>query len=1063
MTDTDRSVQNESDEDIYAGFADFNSEQELVKIENSREQYKEENKNLSEKIKDLLDENKKLKNLNSTLEKNLSTLLKTAQSEIKRKDSVIQELRVKDKYTNTENSEVVIDSINKFKACKCLKETKDSQSEKHGSREKYRKSEHRSSRNDKNKFDGRSSRHESRDRKQYSGSSHREKETKGQNSYYRNHSDYSYQGERRHSRESRSSHYSPPGSKSSKRDSRDNSPDTRRRSRRRNDSNSPHKEHSKSIKEHCTENHKNVKPVSKKDANNRNHEVKGSTSDKRKYESEKSEKRASEKPNGKMESAKISDSMTDASKKGKTEMFKRFSVLDALYDDMVTSKSSREIQKTKLDPVSTEKDLEEGECCEEDFSNSEALQEGEDWKLSFKNERQNEVKPLTVYSKRMMKKLLEKPIEKKQVPVNQTSKKVKQSPEAEKEPGELTDDESIVEKSKEFQEVTQAAIVEEKEIEKLSLLRKCEIPKVKNSSDTIKRREPVKGKNEDEVPGVIDVVNSKIVMVQPKLVEMYTPAEHQEQTLLDKKLESFKEVIEFSPFKNNYKLIEISPIKRTEKMKNEIQLSNSNTQKEVEKSIFSVLSSLSGIPVGLTGKETTDAIVKDTDLTNSEHDKTLNITPDIVHFETTCLQEGMKNKDCDKISHEEGVGQCQNRDIKRKTISLQSYKEKKKIENEISQNDVVANKEEEISDVASEIQESTPGETTQFLNFFLLTTSPSKPILPAEEEESLESQIRSIGGCTSDINKSESFNVSQGGALSQGNESIESSNHSTILTSSNTKITSINEIYSSDEISPLEPNKACGKKEIRNLERKKAFRNSEHKSSDDSLRDAPLLEGNFEKSRLPIRNEAAENVKQDKKNGKKRKISNGNTTDTPDGKKIKMMKSKKDIDHSPSRGQINQKKQEIPAGTKCGHDDSFKQPAINGETEGSAMDDRSNNADFTMTTTMSLRGVVRLQTPNKCVEKLKNLMINEQTIYQVLDTKTLSPFPPLIGAKIVEMTPRRMLKNDLMLTDSEDDVTIRLPCRGGSVKDLDENTEFSHSENSECESDSGASDFVDLL
>lgn len=32
MTDTDRSVQNESDEDIYAGFADFNSEQELVKV-----------------------------------------------------------------------------------------------------------------------------------------------------------------------------------------------------------------------------------------------------------------------------------------------------------------------------------------------------------------------------------------------------------------------------------------------------------------------------------------------------------------------------------------------------------------------------------------------------------------------------------------------------------------------------------------------------------------------------------------------------------------------------------------------------------------------------------------------------------------------------------------------------------------------------------------------------------------------------------------------------------------------------------------------------------------------
>ena len=145
--------------------------------------------------------------------------------------------------------------------------------------------------------------------------------------------------------------------------------------------------------------------------------------------------------------------------------------------------------------------------------------------------------------------------------------------------------------------------------------------------------------------------------------------------------------------------------------------------------------------------------------------------------------------------------------------------------------------------------------------------------------------------------------------------------------------------------------------------------------------------------------------------------------------------------------------------------------------------------DFKMT--MSLTGLVRLETPEKCLEKIKNVMINEKTIYQVIDCKTT---PSLTSKLIADMTPRRMLKNDLMLTDSEEEEEEENNCSNGKKKnhdeknvkenvkenlrsdviitndyddvdddDDDEDPFMNDSSNSGSYSDSGASAFIDLL
>lgn len=138
------------------------------------------------------------------------------------------------------------------------------------------------------------------------------------------------------------------------------------------------------------------------------------------------------------------------------------------------------------------------------------------------------------------------------------------------------------------------------------------------------------------------------------------------------------------------------------------------------------------------------------------------------------------------------------------------------------------------------------------------------------------------------------------------------------------------------------------------------------------------------------------------------------------------------------------------------------------QEKASEMDETSFSNSWTTTLSSKMSGegrVVRLETPSKCMEEFKNLIINEQPLF-----KTGSIFSPLPCANVNDfMTPRRMLRNDLMLTDSEEESPIKAQVRKvNQVNEVAESVESDESEeesgdSSGNDSDSGASDFVDLL
>lgn len=717
-----------------------------------------------------------------------------------------------------------------------------------------------------------------------------------------------------------------------------------------------------------------------------------------------------------------------------------------------------------LDSIQEQCELEKDKS-ENNYSSPPSIQE--DWILSFKNERKNDAKPMTLYSKRMMQKFsLESKVQEnknlKSIEINQNQNII-----SEKEPGELTDDESEIEKSKEFQEVAKAAVFESKVFDKKPVVEREKFLKDNLNQESF---------GNDFLMAEPEKIKSKPFsenLAKDTVLSESQTISSQEKLILEKKIDCSKEareVIEFSPFKNNYKLIEISPVKASESIRlleehNNKLIVNSDAQRQVEASVFNLLSSLSGVPVDINGHENHSEKFKlennNTQVPTVEINKTLD-KPDEVQCESLNDKQGETDEPLKFFEEKKNVCQLQN------VFSSKNFKKK----NNLFQKAIDKNHEKEeekkissVKDVKNVENSAEVSGTSQFLDFFLLTSSPNpKPVLAAEEEKSITNLQKKNIFDSSNQKSDENVILGSQAEVKESEQKVTKT-----FSYNDSKSKKRKDSFARDtQIKGPEKINEKNDENLAEVQKKneKLLKLKNNKRKEIECKSAESNLGGDKKKLIKNENEEAK----DEKNKRKRKLSECDG-EMPMEKKTKLDRNERSKETTIDLINVLEEEEQKGEQRKVKEDISFFEffkpitKKEGTETEKIGIGEVPSTTDFKMTRTMSLTGVLHLETPSKCVEKLKNVMINEQTIYQVLDSKNNnSSFSPLIGAKLVEMTPRRLLKNDLMLTDSEDDSVLRLNQEDEGLEQGDgDNGEISQSENSECESDSGASAFVDLL
>lgn len=671
----------------------------------------------------------------------------------------------------------------------------------------------------------------------------------------------------------------------------------------------------------------------------------------------------------------------------------------------------------------------------------------EDWKLSFKNSRPIQSQPMTLYSRRMMQKLMVE--DNKQLNAGKENKIIvegvivaqsvenKEKLMSEKEPGELTDDEYIIERSQAFQEAAKVASLESKIIENSTrntyLFDKKEIYKKPQKNYNMNLTE----KNENQ-SGVI----------KKRQEEQTGGSENLEMGSHDTK--DCNDAIEFSPFKNNYKLIAFSPIKKNEGchvITSHFKKISKKThsQKIVENSIFGLLSSVSSVSDGLKP--------------NIEDQEKRNKAESISKLEGINLD----NKNIlETVSYPNDVRQ---KDL----VSIKKKGDENKLEKKRNEK-LSGSTYNEMKDPEPESQvETAPGETTQFLDFFLLTTSPSKPILPAELKNKDDTPSKSSINSTTEKSDLE---------INTSKHSNTSEERLTFNILSDTKINAEENLFKksggaeNDTQSKIEPlgtveNTPAGinAKNTPTISPKVKKKEMVSKKND---RKKAQEKATGKKGKLTENQEKTERNKR-----KRRQTNEGNNTKNETIKKLKIETSSEKEYCCPNLAKSTSKSEENSSEKEKSKEDisffEFFQPITKKEGLESSEKDiskNSNSSDFKTTTTVRVSEIVQLETPNKSVQKVQNLIINEQTMYQVFDTKNNSSLSPIIVTNSLEMTPRLALKHDLTLSDTDDDL-VQTKQKDETIyakfDDCDDYCGDNENMSDSDKSDSGASDFVDLL
>lgn len=617
---------------------------------------------------------------------------------------------------------------------------------------------------------------------------------------------------------------------------------------------------------------------------------------------------------------------------------------------------------------------------EKDLRDSEDY--GEDWALSFKNERINKPKPKTLYSKRMEEKILgisaaeqkskneisskseviekdenilkdlkkedKKKEEDTSIQALENLKKVlssqianltkteKKNPLDEKEPGEISDDEDDESKLQINQESPIVPILNNSEPIPTPNIRAC-VSSSDTSSETIL-----------EPPKTPDIINNsslnneinhqkeaeKISPINLEVISDNKEKSSEEEFQENQKLIEMKDhlVTEYSPFKNNYKLFKISPLKPGAS----VWRGRKNGMKPIEN-------------LGDTPKKS-----------------------DIYNKEDTVRLEGNSSE---QINHSES-----SLDLSKSIIeSADKSTEEKEL-------NITPSEDQNVKIV--EETEATPNTTKKGRNVRNRNSG-----LKNEEKKELQESVK---------------------------ENLDKKGRNT-----RSKSKSVEKV----------PEKTEKPKPARNNKRKRE-----------------------------------ESVEEVKKEPRKRKKSEGKSKEPP--KKMKKeIKEPNTSSEGPSSLEETdpEKKHDViepefskPKDVTC---TNKSKQFFTIQEKSSEIDDSSfsNSWMTALNSRMSVTSQVAcLETPNKCIEEFKNLIINEQNVL-----KTGSLFSPLPCNKTNDfMTPRRMLKNDLMLTDSEEESPVKrqvTQVNEIAVNVRNEESEESSYESSGNDSDSGASDFVDLL